>query len=194
MSGHPGVLPSRNDRRATSAGRRPAKSAGWALALALFLGAFDWAAAGGNWPTPDNPPDKVRVVKSLRTLEVWKDGAVIRSYRISLGPNPLGHKLAEGDGRTPEGTYILDWRKEDSVAYRAIHISYPNAQDREQARLNGRDPGGSIMIHGQWNGYGWAHFLLQNFDWTNGCIGLSNGDIDELWETLAWNTPIEIVQ
>lgn len=145
------------------------------------------------WPTPDNPADFVRVIKSQRLLEVWRDGERIRVYKISLGGNPVGHKQQEGDGRTPEGNYRLSYRKIDSVAYKSIHVSYPSAEDRKRARAAGVKPGGSIMIHGQWNGYGWAGWLLQSFDWTNGCIGMSNPDMDDLWNLLAWNTPIEIL-
>jgi murein L,D-transpeptidase YafK len=191
MSGHRGAQLSHIDRGFIAAGALRARWLAGALALTFLLGSP--AAAGGGWPTPKDPPDKVRVVKSKRTLEVWKDGVVIRSFRVSLGSNPLGHKRMEGDGRTPEGNYILDWRKEDSVAHRAIHISYPDEADREWARENGWKPGGAIMIHGQWNGFGWFAWLLQNFDWTNGCIGLDNADMDELWNMLAWSTPIEIV-
>lgn len=145
------------------------------------------------WPTPPDAPDYLRVVKSARVLELWRDGQRISTYRISLGPEPVGPKLQEGDGRTPEGRYTLDYRKSDSVAYKAFHISYPDRQDRERARAAGVKPGGSIMIHGQWDGFGWFGWLMKNYDWTNGCIGLSNQDIDELWGRLAWNTPIEIV-
>jgi murein L,D-transpeptidase YafK len=172
-------------------GRRASNFFGAAFLALVVAGAPP--AIGSSWPTPENPPEKVRVIKSQRILEVWRDGAVIRSFRVSLGANPLGHKQQEGDGRTPEGTYFLNWRKRDSVAYRSIHVSYPNEEDLQRAREAGVKAGGSIMIHGQWNGYGMVGWVLQNFDWTNGCIGLDNADMDELWDMLAWNTPIEIV-
>jgi murein L,D-transpeptidase YafK len=164
------------------------------LAIVLMLlAAMPAKAGGGHWPTPENPVDFVRVLKSKRVLELWRDGEMVRSFRISLGDNPVGHKENEGDGRTPEGRYRLDWRKADSVAYRAFHISYPDREDRGRARKAGLSPGGSIMIHGQWNGYGWLGWLLQNYDWTNGCIGVTNAAMDEMWEMIAWNTPIEIL-
>lgn len=164
------------------------------IAVALALPAQAGRRAKREiWPTPENPPDLVRVIKSQRVLEVWRGEEKLRTFKIALGGNPLGHKQQEGDGRTPEGRYTLNFRKSDSVAYKAIHISYPSQEDRKRAREAGVKPGGSIMIHGQWNGYGWLGWLLQDFDWTNGCIGLSNGDMDELWDMLAWNTPIEIV-
>ena len=161
--------------------------------LLLFAGFGHATASRPVWPTPADPPDLVRVIKSQRILEVWRDGERLRVYRISLGGNPIGHTQEEGDGRTPEGRSRLDFRMEDSVAHRAIHISYPDAGDRARAREAGRKPGGAIMIHGQWNGFGGLGWLMQNFDWTNGCIGLANEDMDELWDLLAWNTPIEIL-
>lgn len=167
----------------------------WPLAILLVtcLALPAMARPREVWPTPSDPPDQLRVVKSARVLELWRKGERIATYRISLGPDPVGPKQREGDGRTPEGRYTLDYRKADSVAYKAFHISYPDRQDRERARAAGVKPGGAIMIHGQWNGFGWFGWLMKSYDWTDGCIGLSNQDMDELWGRLAWNTPIEIV-
>jgi murein L,D-transpeptidase YafK len=165
-----------------------------AFACLFFLALQPASASPRNtWPTPENPVDFLRVIKSKRVLEAWRDGVRVRAYIISLGGDPVGPKLMEGDGKTPEGKYTLTYRKADSVAYKAFHVSYPNAQDRERARQAGVKPGGSIMVHGQWNGFGWAGWLLQNYDWTNGCIGLSNEDMDDLWQIVGWNTQIEIL-
>jgi murein L,D-transpeptidase YafK len=163
------------------------------LAAAAIWLAPAIASARQSWPTPDNAVERVRIVKSERRMDLLRGGEVVKSFRISLGRQPSGPKQAEGDGRTPEGLYVLDWRKEDSVAYRAIHVSYPGPEDRKRARSAGVKPGGAIMIHGQWNGFGWAGYFLQQFDWTNGCIGMLNEDIDTLWGMVAWNTPIEIL-
>jgi murein L,D-transpeptidase YafK len=145
------------------------------------------------WPTPKLPVTHIRVFKSLRIMELWIDQIKLRTYKISLGPNPVGHKQYEGDGKTPEGNYILDFRKSDSVAYKSLHISYPSAQDTARAREKGLKPGGAIMIHGNWNGYAWAGPIMKYFDWTNGCIGITNAEIDDMWGLLAWKTPIEIL-
>ncbi|MFZ1813328.1 MAG: L,D-transpeptidase family protein [Rhizobiaceae bacterium] len=161
-----------------------------ALLLFVFVTAAD---AREIWHSPENPATHLRVFKSKRILEVWRGEERIRAYMISLGRNPHGPKEREGDGRTPEGSYFIDFRKSDSVAYRAFHISYPTREQRAAARAINASPGGSIMIHGQWNGFGWLGWMMQNYDWTNGCIGLSNDDIDDLWNLLAWNTPIEIL-
>ena len=136
--------------------------------------------------------DLVQVDKSERTLSLMANGKLVRRYSIVLGRSPEGAKTREGDRRTPEGRYVLDFKKADSSYYRAIHVSYPNAQDRARARTLGVVPGGAIMIHGQPNGRGWNNDTLQ-YDWTDGCIALSNADMTELWNLVQVPTPIEIV-
>ncbi len=136
--------------------------------------------------------DSVLVDKSDEKLYLLREGAVIAEYSVSFGANPKGHKQQEGDERTPEGSYVLDYKKEDSEFYRAIHISYPNEKDRESAAERGVDPGGAIMIHGQRNGLGWLSFITQRFDWTDGCIAVTNGEMDEIWDAVPVDTPIEI--
>ena len=136
--------------------------------------------------------DKVLVNKSLHKMYLVKNDETLREYNISLGGNPFGHKEREGDQRTPEGQYILDYKKSDSAFYKAIHISYPNTQDKMIAKKKGVNPGGAIMIHGQRNGYGWGSLITQFFDWTHGCIAVTNADIDEIWLAVNEGTPIEI--
>ncbi|MBX3576000.1 MAG: L,D-transpeptidase family protein [Rhizobiaceae bacterium] len=136
--------------------------------------------------------DLVRVAKAERTMELVAAGKVVRTYSIALGASPVGHKQFEGDERTPEGRYLLDWRNPNSIATLSIHISYPNAADVAAARAAGRSPGGDIMIHGQPTGYGWWSWMLQWFDWTDGCIAVSNEDMREIWSLVADGTPIEI--
>lgn len=136
--------------------------------------------------------DTVLVRKGERKMQLLSAGEVIRTYRISLGANPDGHKQREGDQRTPEGTYLLDYKKKDSAFYRATHISYPNEDDVKRAAANKVDPGGQIMIHGQRNGYEKFTRLFQRFDWTGGCIAVTNREMDEIWELVEVNTPIII--
>ena len=136
--------------------------------------------------------DLVRVDKSERRLELLRKGTVLRSYRVALGNAPEGHKREEGDERTPEGRYVLDWRNPGSSFHKSIHISYPNAADRAAAKAAGRDPGGLIMIHGQPNGFGWWSWLLQLVDWTDGCIAVTDAEMDEIWTMVDNGTPIEI--
>lgn len=136
--------------------------------------------------------DSVVVLKSEKSLNLYKGEHLLRTYPVVFGGNRVGHKQQEGDKRTPEGKYILDFKKADSAFYKAIHISYPNEQDIENAKKRGISPGSSIMVHGQKNGFGWASFLTQYFNWTNGCIALSNKNMDSVWELVDAGTPIEI--
>ncbi|MBT1155436.1 L,D-transpeptidase family protein [Aminobacter anthyllidis] len=139
-----------------------------------------------------DPVDLVRVDKSERRMELLSGDKVVRSYAMALGANPVGHKGREGDERTPEGRYVLDWRNPGSGYYRSIHISYPNADDVAAAKRAGVVAGGMIMIHGQPNGYGWWSWLMQMFDWTNGCIAVTDEDMAEIWHMVEDGTPIEI--
>jgi murein L,D-transpeptidase YafK len=139
--------------------------------------------------------EKIVVDKSSRRLDVIVGGKVAATYRVGLGTSPVGHKQREGDHKTPEGRYVLDFKKADSVYYRAIHISYPNADDRARARKQGVPPGGAIMIHGQPNDplVRAAVAVYPSRDWTDGCIALSNEDMLALWNMVQVPTPIEIV-
>ncbi|MAL97912.1 L,D-transpeptidase family protein [Hydrocarboniclastica marina] len=137
--------------------------------------------------------DAVVVKKSERQLVLLRDGEPVRRYRISLGDNPVGHKLYEGDRRTPEGQYVLDWRNHESRFYKSIHISYPSPRDRELAEAWGLSPGGSIMIHGLPNEAGDLAFAYEGLDWTEGCIAVSNEAMDEIWQLVHDGTPITIL-
>ncbi len=125
-------------------------------------------------------------------MYLMEKGNIIKEFKISLGANPKGHKEKEGDERTPEGKYILDYKKKDSAFYRAIHISYPNAKDIENAKNKNVNPGGQIMIHGQKHGYGKFAWLTQKFNWTDGCIAVTNKEMEEIWNLVEVNTPITI--
>jgi murein L,D-transpeptidase YafK len=136
--------------------------------------------------------DLVKVFKAERRLELWSDKIRVYQFSIALGFEPIGHKQKEGDGKTPEGKYTLDYKNEKSGYFKAIHISYPNTTDREKAKQLGVLPGGDVMIHGQKNGFGWLGFLTQMRDWTYGCIALSNADMQMVWNLVSVGTPIEI--
>ncbi|MBB5213251.1 L,D-transpeptidase family protein [Microbulbifer hydrolyticus] len=136
--------------------------------------------------------DLVKVDKSESRLYLIDGEKVVREYHVAFGKNPKGHKQQEGDERTPEGRYILDYKKEDSSFYRAMHISYPNTQDKDNAERIGVSPGGFIMVHGQRNWLGWFAPITQRFNWTNGCIALTNREMDEFMSLVKVGTPIEI--
>ncbi len=141
---------------------------------------------------PDQQADMILVDKSARRLSLLRDGAVLRDYRISLGANPEGHKQQEGDERTPEGEYVIDWRNPNSIAHLSLHISYPNQEDKARAATRGVSPGGNIMIHGIANGWGWLGGWHRFWDWTDGCIAVTNAEMREIWSRVPNGTPIRI--
>lgn len=160
---------------------------GPAICLGLALGIAPAVPAGAT-----EKVDQVVVMKKARRMTLLSAGRVVRAYTISLGDNPRGHKTRQGDERTPEGLYKIDYRNLNSRYHLSLHISYPNAADRERAAALGVDPGGMIMIHGSPNHWQWAEGVLKQRDWTNGCIAVSNAEIEEIWELVADGTPIEI--
>ena len=138
------------------------------------------------------PVDRVVVQKSNRRMELYRAGAVVASYRISLGLQPIGQKQREGDFRTPEGRYRLTRRNAKSDFYLAVQVSYPEAADIAMARRNGWAPGGAIMVHGLPNFQKYARDRYLSTDWTDGCIALSNEDMLDFWLLTGQDTPIEI--
>ncbi|NEX19585.1 L,D-transpeptidase family protein [Thiorhodococcus mannitoliphagus] len=145
-------------------------------------------------PQYTGPVERVVVQKSQRKLQLIGGGQVMREYRVALGGSPVGHKYREGDQRTPEGSYVLNWRNPRSNFYKAIHISYPNERDRHVSRQLGYRPGGMIMIHGLPN-YIQSESMRRQYlgrDWTQGCIAVQNHEIDEIWRMVQDGTPIEI--
>ena len=125
-------------------------------------------------------------------MQLLRAGEVLREYKIALGGNPRGPKRARGDRRTPEGLYMLDWRNQDSAYHRAIHISYPNDEDVRRAAEMGVPPGNGIMIHGLPDGQAWVGDVHRKYDWTNGCIAVTDDEMNEIWELVDDGTPIEI--
>jgi murein L,D-transpeptidase YafK len=162
-----------------------------ALLLAL-IGVPLWA----HWPRPPLPDgiraDRIVVHKASRTLDLYRGRRLLRSYSVALGPHPVGRKDREGDGRTPEGRYLIDYRNPNSSFHKALHVSYPSARDRAAARRRNLSPGGLIMVHGLRNGWGALGRFGIARDWTAGCIALTDRDIDEIWRTVPDGTPIVI--
>ncbi len=148
---------------------------------------------GKNKKPTTLPVDYVLVKKAERKLFLYAGPDLVKTYTIALGKQPKGHKEKEGDSRTPEGIYILDWRNPHSKFYRSIHVSYPSISEARNAEEAGIDPGGAIMIHGQPND--WSERIKLTFahkDWTEGCIALENHDMIEVWDLVKDGTPIEI--
>jgi murein L,D-transpeptidase YafK len=117
---------------------------------------------------------------------------VILTYKVALGQGGLAPKDRQGDGRTPEGHYVIDARNAASEYHLSLHVSYPNADDRKRAAKLGVAPGGDIMIHGLPNGKGWIGAGHRAYDWTLGCIAVTNEEIEEVWKLVPVGTPVEI--
>ena len=135
-----------------------------------------------------NLVNKVLVVKHERKMYLLKNGKTVKTFPIALGPKPVGQKEYEGDGKTPEGVYRLDWQKWNSSTFHSFHISYPNAIDSARAKAKGLKPGSNIMVHGTSKG------IKSKKDWTNGCIALSNDDMLAFRKMVFQDTTIEIVK
>jgi len=136
--------------------------------------------------------DRIVVVKSTRTMTLLSGGSVLRTYKVALGTQPRGAKERRGDHKTPEGVYVIDSRNSHSRFHLALHISYPNAIDLAKARKGGFDPGGAIMIHGLEASFAWLGPLHRETDWTDGCIAVTNAEIEEIWKLVPLGIPVEI--
>jgi murein L,D-transpeptidase YafK len=136
--------------------------------------------------------DSVIVYKEKRIMVLYSGGKEMKTYAVSLGKNPIGHKQKQGDKKTPEGNYLLDARNPNSSYHLSIHISYPNEQDIQNAENLGVSPGGDIMIHGLPNNMEFLEDYYLNTDWTDGCIAVTNDEIEEIWHAVDDGTPIVI--
>jgi len=165
-----------------------------AIAVAIVaIGGLAGASRFGSDPLPEGTvADRVLVRKAARTLSLFRGDELLRSYHVALGKHPVGHKQQEGDGRTPEGHYVLDYQKADSSFHRALHVSYPSPADVAAAKARNVPPGGQIMVHGLRNDLGWLGRLHRLKDWTNGCIAVTNSEIDEIARVVPVGTPIDI--
>lgn len=142
------------------------------------------------------PVTTIEVFKQQRQLKLKHHDQVIRSYPIRLGFNPIGHKQFEGDGKTPEGTYTIDWRNPQSAYYKSLHISYPNPNDLAYAKQRQKSAGGDVMIHGTVptpaTSFPASSTYMPRKDWTLGCIAVTNVDMDEIWQLVKNGTQIII--
>ncbi len=179
----------------TTASGRPTRVRELVIVLALLLSPAQgvWADSAGDAKTQSSLlADSILVVKSEHRLYLLRDGQPLHSYTIALGLSPVGPKRQEYDFRTPEGRYIIDARQPNSRYFRALHVSYPNTEDRKQAAERHVSAGGDIMIHGLPNVMQKPLSYYQTQDWTNGCIALSNEDLREVWALVRDRIPVEI--
>lgn len=164
------------------------------LVIATMVAGVALVCANHNWRPLETgaKADRILVEKGARKLTLFNGGKAIKAYSVSLGRAPAGPKKQEDDNRTPEGFYLIDSRNAASSCHRALHVSYPDARDKKQAAKSGRAPGGDIMIHGIANGYGWFGSIHRCYDWTSGCIAVTDFEVDEIWRAVANGTRIEI--
>ena len=156
-------------------------------AFTLFLAQHNW-----NQLPAGTVIDRIVVEKSARKLSIFHEAKPVKDYHVALGRNPIGPKQQEGDMKTPEGIYQIDYRNPQSDYHLALHVSYPSAEDIAHAAERGVPAGFDIMIHGLPNDHGWIGAFHRRKDWTAGCIALTDAEIEELWRVTPDGTAVEI--
>jgi murein L,D-transpeptidase YafK len=154
--------------------------------VVLILGLYCAAAAA---PVQ---ADKIVILKSAHSMTLLKGSKVLKTYKVALGSVPVGPKQVEGDHKTPEGTYLIDAKNGHSQFHLSLHISYPSAADQQRARSMGARPGGAIMIHGLAKPFAYLGPLHRQTDWTDGCVAVTNAEIEEIWKLVPVGTRVEI--
>jgi len=166
-----------------------------AAALSIIHGPDSTRSTTANRTSRTSAPiaaDSLVLTKSRRELVAYFHGDPVRTYYVALGRSPVGDKERIGDNRTPEGLFYIEGRNPNSRYHLSLRISYPDATHRARAARLGVEPGGDIMIHGlpdEQAAFGAAH---RDYDWTNGCIAVTNKEIEELWHVVRDGTPIQI--
>ena len=156
------------------------------LVLVFLITGLVWA------PAKPLQADKIVVVKSTRTMTLLSGNRILKTYKVALGTAPVGPKRIEGDHKTPEGDYVIDSRNSQSRFHLSLHISYPSAADQQRARALGTRPGGAIMIHGLPRSFAYLGALHRQTDWTDGCVAVTNAEIEEIWKLVPVGTKVEI--
>lgn len=163
-------------------------------AVGLLLGLLVCQPVWCREKAPPAPAkaDRIVIMKSARTMTLLHGAQVLKTYKVALGGQPLGAKERAGDHKTPEGHYVVDSKVPNSRFHRALHLSYPSAADRDRARKLGVNPGGAVEIHGLPDQYAWIGNRHRLTDWTDGCIAVTNQEIEEIWPLVSVGTPVEI--
>ncbi len=143
-------------------------------------------------PEEKKPIVRIEIVKSARTMTLEIGGQPDKTYKVALGGQPVGAKQQQGDHKTPEGEYFIDAKIAHSQFYKALHLSYPSAKDRAWARKQGVSPGGDVEIHGLGKKYGWIGARHRLTDWTDGCIAVTNEEIEDIFRIVPVGTQVEI--
>ena len=165
-----------------------------ALAVGLLAGPAEASAQAGlrSRGGPMALADSVVVEKGAHKMTLYHLGRAIHAYRVALGGNPVGDKVSAGDRRTPEGLFFIDARNPFSEFHLSLHISYPDARHRSRAEQLGVSPGGDIMIHGLPAGRHQVGSMHRIADWTNGCVALTDEEMEEIWAAVPIGTPVHI--
>lgn len=166
-------------------------------AIVLCVGVLIVAAAAeyASWPPhagPAETPDRIVVLKSERRMILYRGSDVLREYKVAISRVPVGAKTREGDHKIPEGVYTIDAKNPASDFHLALHVSYPNAEDRVRANADGVRAGGDIEVHGIKNGLGWLGRFQRWANWTNGCVALTDPEIEQVYKAVPVGTRIEI--
>jgi murein L,D-transpeptidase YafK len=161
------------------------------VGLLLFFGCWiGWTQSGAA--DAAELATRIVIVKSTRTMTLYHGITILKNYKVALSRNPAGPKERSGDHKVPEGNYVVDAKNRHSQFHLALHLSYPNAIDRERAHRLGVSPGGDVEIHGLPNGYAWVGGAQRMVDWTDGCIAVTNPEIEEIWRLVPVGTSVKI--
>jgi murein L,D-transpeptidase YafK len=161
------------------------------LILAYFILCGTIAQARAAAPV-DDQADHILIIKSKRSMILMRGNKVLKTYSVALGTVPIGAKEKQGDHKTPEGNYVIDAKNSYSRFHLALHISYPKEEDKKRARKMRVNPGGDIMIHGLESRFAFLGALHRQTDWTDGCIAVTNPEIEEIWKLVPIGTTVEI--
>jgi murein L,D-transpeptidase YafK len=159
---------------------------------ALLLGVIVFGSQVATCAQSEKPVDRILIEKSAHLMTLYRGNQAIRKYKVALGTQPVGRKERQGDHKTREGLYTVDRKNPQSIFHMALHLSYPNAEDRKRAKKLGVDPGGDVEIHGLEKKYAYLGALHRQPDWTDGCIAVTNAEIEEIWKLVPVGTRVEI--
>lgn len=162
----------------------------WLLILIIASGVIYYIYPDATLPK-NTKIDAIIVFKSKRELQIFFQKKLIKTYKVALGANPIGHKHFEGDEKTPEGSYSI-YKLKTSIAYKSLHINYPKPKDENYAKIHSKKPGGDICIHGIKNGFSFVHKFHRFYNWTDGCIALNNKEMDEIYSSVNSKTSVII--
>src|SRR5258708_10530760 len=155
----------------------------------FYIPLIAWALLSRCEAGTDAVVDRILVVKSSRTMTLLSHSKALRTYKVALGGQPVGAKHRIGDHKTPEGQYVVSVKLANSQFHRALRISYPNAEDLQRSRKLGATPGELVESHGLGRDFGWLGALHRKTDWTDGCVAVTNEEIDEIWKLVPLGTP-----